>query len=81
MSVYIFGQRINKRKTGRDTAAMLHKICIEEGGTGFVEIFESHSYKSWFTGPGRGEPFDRKLAARVMTRADMVRPSMAAVTE
>jgi len=72
MSEYMFGAQRTK-VTARE-ATRRDRICRDEGGYGYSQIDESHGtsaggrWLGWFSGPNRGEPFDRALAARVLAR-------------
>ncbi len=72
MSEYMWGccrERLSQQEVRRRDRA-----CRAEGGYGYTQIDESHGtaaggrWIGWYSGPNRGEPFDRQLAAAVETR-------------
>lgn len=72
MAEYTFGvSRRYDRPTPAREAQRRDRICRREGGYGWTEIDSGHRgtgpWLGWYSGPNRGEPFDRQLAARVLT--------------
>ena len=69
MSEHMFGvtrEKITQREYDRR-----NRICIEEGGHGYTEIHDpGQGWLGWFSGPNRGEPFDRQLERRVLDRVE-----------
>jgi len=65
MSEYQFG--ITTKKPSRKDAKRFDRICKEEGGHGFTETSVG-TYRGWFAGPNKGEPFDSDLKSRVLAR-------------
>ena len=74
MSEYMFG--VTHGKVSRAESARRDRICQDEGGYGYTQMDQSHGtahggrWIGWYSGPNRGEPFDRDLAARVRARAE-----------
>ena len=75
MSEYMFG--ICKAKPTLAQAKRRDQICKEEGGWGYTEVnrrrgsnpgINHGEYQGWYSGPNRGNPFDDRLARRVMDR-------------
>lgn len=63
MSEYVFG--VSRRKP-TEMQRLEIEIIVSYHGVTFVEYDDpSEGYKSWFTGPNRGEPFDSQLAKAV----------------
>ena len=64
MSEYMFG--VTRRKVSAREYAKRDQICHEEGGYGYTQINRpGNGWLGWYSGPNRGEPFNRNLAARV----------------
>jgi hypothetical protein len=70
MSEHMFG--VEHRKLSAREVARRDRICRADGGYGYTQIDDSHGtaaggrWIGWYSGPNRGEPFDRDLAARVL---------------
>jgi len=67
MAEYCFGANARDGRTPGRERDRRNRIAKRHGCT-WVEIFDQGTgqWKSWFTGPNRGDPFDRQMAARVM---------------
>lgn len=74
MSEHMFG--VTRGKLSRDEVKRRDRICRELGGYGFTQIDESHGtahggrWIGWFSGPNRGDPFDRVFAREVLEATD-----------
>jgi len=75
MSEYMWG--VSYSRPSRKIAALMDKICREEGGYGLNEVnvvqgrtigVNNGQYQGWFCGPNRGYPFDDQLRDRVEAR-------------
>ena len=69
MSETMFG--IPHGKATKAEARRRDRICRREGGHGWQQIDQSYGTRGgqwigWYTGPNRGEPYDRDLAQRVL---------------
>lgn len=67
MSEYMFG--VSYTPCSEEEAELRDKICKEEGGYGYTFITEPNGqWKGWYAGPNFGDPFDRDLKNRVLSR-------------
>jgi len=72
MSEYMFG--VTRCKLTSREMDKRDRACRIEGGYGYQQIDESHGtadggrWIGWFSGPNRGEPFNRELTERVRSR-------------
>ena len=76
MSEYMFG--VTQTRVTAAEGKYLDRVCEDEGGTGFTTYSQpGTASRGWFTGPNRGEPFDRNLSHRVCERVRRERPALA----
>lgn len=70
---YMFG--VGRTRLSARECRRRDRICVAEGGYGFTQIHEpTGEWRSWFSAPNRGEPWNRELEARVLARV-LLEPS------
>lgn len=74
MSEHMFG--VTRRRLPAAEVKRRDRICRKHGGYGYTQYDESHGtahggrWIGWFSGPNRGDPFDRQLAHAVMAEVE-----------
>ena len=64
MSEHHFGVLQNRRIPASDVERI--DAIAQTHGCCFVQIKDGNTWKAWFSGPNRGEPFDRAMATAVL---------------
>lgn len=62
--MYLFGMGTGKLTKGEIAARK--RAAKSEGCTFIHADLPGEGWRHWFSGPNRGEPFDRSMAVRVM---------------
>lgn len=74
MSEFMFGTETNYGKKISDREAeRRNKIAVEVAGprAGFTRITEPTGFKSWFSIPNQGCPFDRQTANEILKKCGL----------